>query len=459
MTRKQSKLQKTIKYRVLQNDILAFVNNTVELYQECVSFCLQILKKNPQLLESRYPLQAVERLIHKTKQNQSPAYDLDTVSANIPAYFRRAAINSAISTAKSWYSNYRRWINSGKKGRPPTLRPENQQYPVYYREVYKDFGSYTVMIKLYTGRSWVWRKIRVSTTQQLPEGVKELSIKLITKGKRLYIHRTVEKEKPNVQNNSDKIVAVDLNIDRAVVMAVVGRDGRVYKSRFISVKKDNRRRKFYLNTITKKMAITKIIPEEAVFCKNLWTKVKNMNDNLAHNLSRQIVNFAKENHCSLIVFEHLSNLKPDRKSKSSRLNSKLMYWLKGDIYSKTVYKAQWEGIKTVRVNPRNTSKLCSRHHSIFDCYAGGTTRPTQSRFICSVCGYKVDADFNACINIARKFYVKALSGDTEAWSKAIGFLQRCMNPLQSGLGNRSGVDEATPHMSTSYPYLRQAKVT
>lgn len=469
MNKKVSNLQKTIKYRVLRDDIMPLVATTTELYRKSIAFCISVIKDHPHILDInglKRQQTTIEKLIHPTKKNKIALYDIKTVDNNIPAYFRRAAINEALSIAKSWYSNYKQWQKNNKKKRPPILKTDNLQWPLFFKGMYKQFGNGTVMlIKLYTNKTWVWRKVRVSTTQTAPEVVKELSIKLIVKGKKAYLHRTIKKRKPKTENNTNRVVAVDLNINRAVVMAIVGRDGRVYKSKFINVRQENRRRKFYLNSITDKLSDTKIISEGSVFCKDLWAKVKHMNDNLAHMLSRQIVDFAKDNKCSTIVFEHLSKLKPEKGSKSRRLNSKLMYWLKGDIYKKTVYKAQWEGIWTTRINPKNTSKFCCKHHDIYNYLeTGGTTRPIQSRLVCSVCGYQVDADFNACVNIARKFFardsqIKALNGDAEAWSKAIRFLSGCMNPLYSGLGQlgmNSGRDYVP--ISAPYPYPRQVKV-
>ncbi len=462
------KLQKTIKFRVLQDDITQMVYETTELYRKCVGFCLSVVKENTGIMEvkdlHRQQVQ-VEKLIHATYSNPTPVYNIEQVGKNIPAYFRRSFINTALGIANSWYSNYKRWLNGCKKKKPPALRVENKQWPVYFKGVYKNFTNGTVMLKLYTGHSWVWRKVRIATTQGIPNGCRELSLKLLIKNGRVYIHRTIERKRRKLGQIHDRVVSVDLNIDRAAVMAVIGRDGRVHKTKFIDIRKDNRRRKFYLETITMKQSITKSISEGQTFCKELWDKVRHFNDNLSHQLSRKVVDFAQDNNCSVIVFEHLWKLRPEKGSKSRYLNSKLMYWLKGDIYKKTAYKANWGGIWTTRVNPKNTSKLCSRHHDIFNYHeTEGTTRPIQSRFKCKVCGYELDADLNACINIARKYFsresqIKALDGDIQAWSKAIRFLSGCMNPLYSGLDKlgTAGGEDYVP-ISAPYPYPRQVKV-
>jgi len=462
---KRKRLNKTIRYRIL-DDVTDQCSKTTELFRQCVDFYISVLKENLHILEedTLQKMQGkLEKLTHRTAQRPFTPYDLSTVSGNIPAYFRRSVINKAIGIVTSWHSNYERWIKRGKKGRPPAIRTDNTEWPVYFAGMYKEFNDNTVMVKLHTGKSWVWRKLRVSSTQALPKNSKTLSVQIVIKGNRTYLHRFIEKKPVKKTGLIDRVLAVDLNIDRTVVMTVTGRDGRVHKTKFVNTKKDNRRRKFFLDAITGKLAVTGTIPEEQEFCKTLWNKIKHFNDNLGHNLSRQIVNFAQENSCPVIVFEHLGRLMPDRGKRSTRLNSKLMYWLRGSIYKKTAYKAKWEGIWATRINPKNTSRLCSRHHSIFE-QPSDTKRPVQNRFECSVCGYKPDADFNACMNIARRYfardsYLKTLDGNTEAMQETMRFLHGCMNPLYAGPGNiRRGTDGATPLMPASRPYPGQVKV-
>lgn len=59
------------------------------------------------------------------------------------------------------------------------------------------------------------------------------------------------------------------------------------------------------------------------------------------------------------------------------------------------YKAQRRGISVVAVNPRDTSKTCSR---CGHCSKGNRKR--QALFQCEECGYSTNADLNASFNIA-----------------------------------------------------------
>ena len=91
----------------------------------------------------------------------------------------------------------------------------------------------------------------------------------------------------------------------------------------------------------------------------LWRKIRTRDEAFAHLVSRRIVDFAQELGASILVFEHLSKLRPEKGRYSRRGNSKRAYWMKGRIFRYAKYKAWKERIITSRVNPRNTSKECS----------------------------------------------------------------------------------------------------
>jgi IS605 OrfB family transposase len=90
---------------------------------------------------------------------------------------------------------------------------------------------------------------------------------------------------------------------------------------------------------------------------NIWRKLKNREKNEAERVSRRIVDFAQSHGASILVFEHLTNLKPKKGKYSRRSNQKRAYWLKSKIYQRAKDKALNDsGIYTVRVSPRGTSR-------------------------------------------------------------------------------------------------------
>ena len=58
------------------------------------------------------------------------------------------------------------------------------------------------------------------------------------------------------------------------------------------------------------------------------------------------------------------------------------------------YKMKYSGGKVIYIDPKNTSNKCSKCKHI-----SKDSRKSQSKFECVNCGFKINADFNASINI------------------------------------------------------------
>ena len=82
-----------------------------------------------------------------------------------------------------------------------------------------------------------------------------------------------------------------------------------------------------------------------------------INDRIAHNISKRIVEIAKEND-AMIAMENLKGLHPVKGKNSRKNNRRIGNWVRGKIVKYTTYKANWEGIRVKLVSPRNTSKTC-----------------------------------------------------------------------------------------------------
>ncbi|CAA7601957.1 Transposase IS605, OrfB, C-terminal [Acididesulfobacillus acetoxydans] len=201
-----------------------------------------------------------------------------------------------------------------------------------------------------------------------------------------------------------RMCCVDLGINHHLVMTIQDRKGRVLATKVISGGEDNHLRKSYLEKVVRLQKQTRVIPEGERFAADLWDKIGNFNDDVAHRVSRAIVEFAKKHGAKTIVFEHLTNLKPSKGTQSHRLNQKFIFWVKGRIVKYTRYKALHEGIVVNRVSPRNTSKECP--------YCGGTFTRYQGVALakCPTCGVKdVNADYIGSLGIGRNFRKKWLA--------------------------------------------------
>ncbi len=97
---------------------------------------------------------------------------------------------------------------------------------------------------------------------------------------------------------------------------------------------------------------------EKGFGSTMWFGLHNAEIEAGRTYARRIVEFAQTWQCSVISFEHLGSLRPQRGKYSRRSNLKRAYWLKSKVYlqvSRIAY--QDYSILTTRVNPRHTSSL------------------------------------------------------------------------------------------------------
>ena len=120
----------------------------------------------------------------------------------------------------------------------------------------------------------------------------------------------------------------------------------------------------------------------------LKEKERNFAKTYNHMISKNVVEFAKKNKCEYIHLEKLS--------KEGFEDSILRNWSYYELQNMIEYKSEREGIKVRYVNPAYTSQTCSRCTN-----TDKENRQTQEKFKCTKCGFELNADHNAAINIAR----------------------------------------------------------
>lgn len=128
--------------------------------------------------------------------------------------------------------------------------------------------------------------------------------------------------------------------------------------------------------------------------KQFKEKERNYAKTYNHNLSREIINFAKQHKCEQINLEYLTGNTFDNKVLGS--------WSYYELQQMIIYKADRVGIKVKKVESAYTSQTCSRCGNV-----DKENRQTQEKFKCTKCGFTTNADHNAAINISRSTkYIK-----------------------------------------------------
>jgi IS605 OrfB family transposase len=460
---------KTLRRKLLMaGRTVGHADATVCLYRQVVSFYLQVFHDHMELLERSDWLKQAELLTHCTRENPEPLYPFDAEFPNLPSGLRRAAIAEARGHALSWKTRYEQWqkrkqkhdernrrrAEQGKKPvpfaeRPPQFPEETRSWPTWYGTAYKVLDERRVLLKLFTGRSYGYRKAVLDRPLAVPPGYAAGSPALVRKGRAWELHvplfqvefplagderlkalfslledaekkgegsrafalrkaivRHLIRTDPNL-----RICVVDLGLDHHAVAAVRDAEGRILAVRFLPGAKDSRLRKRRLEELVRLQRQTRIIPEGETFACGLWKKISNFNDYLAHLISRRIVNFALEHGACIIVFENLKSLRPEKGTKSHYLNQRLGHWVRGRVFRYAKYKALHAGVLVVRVSPANTSRKCPLCGNLsIERYTPGRENGKKLAR-CKACGKirDVSADFLATENIFDRFMCRYAS--------------------------------------------------
>src|SRR5260370_35196629 len=81
------------------------------LFNRVVAFYFAVIAAHEGVLDlpSKEALTALEKLTHTTQKNPAPVLPLTAIAEAIPAFFRRAAINAALGSARSFPSALKAW--------------------------------------------------------------------------------------------------------------------------------------------------------------------------------------------------------------------------------------------------------------------------------------------------------------------------------------------------------------
>ncbi|NSW82765.1 MAG: IS200/IS605 family element transposase accessory protein TnpB [Syntrophothermus sp.] len=426
------------------------IRQTEEIYRAVLGFYLNVIHDNLDKLpewDRNSGTRALEKLTVRTEPrtnrktgekfggNPNPLYPIDTVCPKFPAYLRRAIIAKAIGMAKSWYSNYQRWLRKkermkarnerrvaeGKKPisfdeRPPKYPAAGNVDITFYKGDFKNLSlkTNTIQLKVWDGSDWRFITVEVKPTSHSRklhlDDSWEMTVPSIYEKEGIFYLVTAFEKKTNVIKFADyylsknpKVLAVDLNLGRKnrAVCALVGKDGTVHKVRHIGLAACNTTDVHHLlGLIARNVSGLGIVPKGHRPCKKLWRKVHAANDNYAHHLSKRLVDLAVEWGAGVIVFENLKRFRPDRnKHGSARMRQKVGYWLHRRVIKYTMYKAKARGILVALVPPRDTSNRCSLCGSLETVRNGSVLK-------CKNCDTLHNSHINAAINIGRAWFIR-----------------------------------------------------
>jgi len=203
-----------------------------------------------------------------------------------------------------------------------------------------------------------------------------------------YLHVVFKSETEQLPvEQVQSIIGVDLGMN--YLATAIGPDGHTV---FIGGGKVKQRKRHYRRV--RKSLQQKGTKGAKRALKRLSGKEAHFQRDVNHVASKRIVNFASQYPNPVIVLEDLTGIRENakhRKTQRADFHSWAFHQLQGFI----TYKAF--RFPVVKVDPRNTSKTCSR--------CGAIGKRDKHNFTCA-CGFYDHADRNASRNIALRFVVR-----------------------------------------------------
>jgi IS605 OrfB family transposase len=177
-----------------------------------------------------------------------------------------------------------------------------------------------------------------------------------------------------------------LGVDLGIVNLATDSDGHPYTGEEVERvrQRDHTARQTYQKTGTKsaKRRLKQMSGRQRRFQR--WVN---------HGIAKRLVQLAKDTKAA-IVLEDLTHIRA-RLTVRKRQRARQHNWSFGQLRQFVTYKAQRAGVPVVFVDPRNTSRTCSRCGHV-----AKRNRRSQAEFSCVRCGHHAHADLNAAKNVA-----------------------------------------------------------
>ncbi|MDD6674336.1 MAG: transposase [Lactimicrobium massiliense] len=404
-------------YGVRIRDDYDALKRTADLFSNAVSYLVHPALENWEALCEANSLQRRQRMLEcmiHSSDGFSSSDSFDQRFPKFPSYYRRAAITQALGIVSAYQSALKNWKENGCKGEVPKLDSCSHRMPALYRGntykpvIDKETGEvlpYAAKIKVFRNNDWVWDTVRLSKTdvdylnKRGRNG--EISAPVLEKkhgcwNLRFVVTETIELSAKPV--SEQKICAVDLGVNTDATCSVMDSKGTVLARKFIM----RGREKDSLSNALHRVSVFQSL-HGSHDSGRLWNIAKRRNRNLAHQIAREIVNFAIAYECDVIVMEHLNTKGKKRGSKKQ----KLAMWKHADIQKTVESLAHHYGIRISRVNAWGTSRLA------YD----GSGRVRRGREVSKdtpydVCVFKsgkiYNCDLSASYNIGARYFIRGV---------------------------------------------------
>ena len=223
-------------------------------------------------------------------------------------------------------------------------------------------------------------------------------VDLVYRDGRFYLYATID-----VPEEAPIEVHDWIGVDLGIVNIAVTSDGETFTGEAI----ERTRQRYHQRRQTLQKAATwrKRRGKRPKNIRRALTRMKHrearFRKDVNHRISKKLVALAKDSGRGL-AFEDLTHIR-DRTRFRHAQRARMAGWAFAQLGAFSIYKAQRDGVPTVKIDPAYTSRTCER---CGHCAKGN--RPTQALFRCLTCGHSVPADFNAARMIRVRAFVSVL---------------------------------------------------
>jgi len=147
------------------------------------------------------------------------------------------------------------------------------------------------------------------------------------------------KKEVKIKQKYDGVVGVDLGLRYNAVITLLHKNGKITKVEFLKYRKLMHKIRELWHRIDELKSMLPKGQRTSKRIQRLWKKIRRINDWIAHNVSKRIVEVAKENN-AMIAMENPKRLFPVKGKNSRKNNRRIGNWVRGKIIKYAIYKAR-----------------------------------------------------------------------------------------------------------------------
>ena len=303
----------------------------------------------------------------------------------LAADYARMAVNAAVSLARSHYGA-RRSRHFKRVSFPRVNGSQGIGLGTNAYAVVQDDNRIVLRVSTGTRGQYIWLPLCVPQKYQARLALAKGDAKLFKRGDDWYVMLPI-RVTPMSPGCSGELVFIGIDLGIVRIATISAPDGTT----FFDGKEARHRREHFADLRRRYQRHNRMDRVKAQKGKDS----RYMRD-LNHKISAAIVDIALGYDNPVIVLESLDGIR-NRLKGSKRFRRMVSSWAFRQLIDFIEYKCARYEIPVLFVDPRNTSKMCSRCG-----HASKANRLDQSHFRCTECGYQTNADRNAALNIAAK---------------------------------------------------------